>query len=234
MKVSHGELLREIADIIRERDQVNHPIHALIFDGKLTRAQLQEFVGQTGCIPLYNHRYHGRLYVNCPNHLWRVRLAEVVYEEGTGRLFAGGVPHHELYLRLGEAVGISRERLYGWPLCPEAIGFMNFFENICGRSFLEGASAHMLAAEAQVPGYAGKMSEAFQKHYGLSAEQAAFWTVHEDADKEHSDIGRELLDSFAATDEDQDLVRKAVRECVAMMWLMHDGIHRSVLAAGRE
>jgi pyrroloquinoline quinone (PQQ) biosynthesis protein C len=155
-----------------------------------------------------------------------------VYEEGTGRLFAGGVPHHELYLRHGEAVGIGRQELYDWPLCAEAVAFMSFFENICGRSFLEGASAHMLAAEAQVPGYAGRVAEAMQRHYGLTAEQTAFWTVHEDADKEHSDIGRELLEEFVKTDDDARRVRRAVRECVDMMWLMHDGIYRSVLAAG--
>jgi hypothetical protein len=34
------------------------------------------------------------------------------------------------------------------------------------------------------------------------------------------------------TDDDARRVRRAVRECVDMMWLMHDGIYRSVLAAG--
>jgi pyrroloquinoline-quinone synthase len=233
MTVSHERLLQEVSGIVHERDQIHHPIHGLLFDGKFSRAQIREFVGQTSCIPLYNHRYHGRLYVKCPDHRWRVRIAEVVYEEGTGRLFAGGVAHHELYLRFGEAVGISRQELYDWPLCAEAIGFMTFFENICGRSFLEGASAHMLAAEAMVPGYAGKVADALQRHYGLTAEQAVFWTVHEDADKDHSDIGRELLQEFVRTEEDARLVRRAVRECVEMMWLMHDGIYRTVLAAGQ-
>ena len=76
------------------------------------------------------------------------RIAEVTYEEGTGRLFAGGVAHHELYLRFGEALGMSRRELYDWPLCAEAIAYMQWFMNICGRSFIEGASAHMLASEA--------------------------------------------------------------------------------------
>jgi pyrroloquinoline quinone (PQQ) biosynthesis protein C len=230
MTVSTDVLLKQIADMVQGRHQATHPISKLILEGALSRAQLREWIGQRSSIPLYNQRYHGNLYVHCPDHRWRARIAEVVYEEGTGRLFADGVSHHELYLRLGEAVGISREQMYEWPLCPEAVGFMTYFEKVCSGPFLEGVSAHMLAAEAMVPGYAGQVARALQKHYGLTPEQTMFQTVHDEADKDHSDIGRELLDEFAKTEDDQDRVRKAVRQCLEMMWLRDDGIQRRVLA----
>ena len=78
---------------------------------KWSKKQVQEHIKQFAIIPLFNHGYHGRLYVNCPDPEWRVMLAEVVYEEGTGRLFSDGVSHHELYLRLGEAMDISRDEM---------------------------------------------------------------------------------------------------------------------------
>ena len=231
MMVSHERLLADIAGIIRQRDQIDHPIHALLFDGKLSRGQLREFVGQTSCIPLYNQRYHGRLYVNCPDHQWRSRIAEVVYEEGTGRLFAGGVPHHELYLRHGEAVGIGRQELYDWPLCAEAIGYMNWFANICGRSFIEGASAHMLASEAVGMTVYTDVANALKTHHGLSDEDVKFWTVHAIADEDHTSIGRELLDEFARTEEDQRLVLKAVEESHRMYRALDEGTYQAVLRA---
>jgi pyrroloquinoline-quinone synthase len=181
-------------------------------------------------IPLYNHRYHGRLYVVCPDPGWRQKLAEVSYEEATGRLFAGGVPHYELYLRAGEAMGISREEIYGTELCAGAIAFRAYFEYICGKSFLEGVSAHMLAAEAQVPGVSGKVGRALMQRFGLSEHDVAFFTVHDDADKEHSNIGRVLLDQFAKTDDDLRLVVATVRETIDIAALLYDEIYRCVQA----
>jgi pyrroloquinoline-quinone synthase len=232
VRVASDDLLQQIAEIVRKRHHNTHPIQSLIFDGQLTPVQVREWIGQRSCIPLYNHLFHGPLYFNCPDPEWRSRIAEVVYEEATGRLYAGGVSHHELYLRLGEAVGIGRQELYDWPLCPEARGFMAIFEATCRRSFLEGVSAHMLAGEAQVPDYAGKLARALQTHYGLSAEQALFWTIHEEADADHSNIGRELLDRFARTEADQQQVLKTVRAHVEARWMLQGGIHRAVMAAG--
>jgi pyrroloquinoline quinone (PQQ) biosynthesis protein C len=136
------------------------------------------------------------------------------------------------YVRLGEAVGISRQEHYDWPLCPEARAFIAVFEANCQRSFIEGVSAHMLAGESQVPDYAGRIARALQTHYGLTAEQALFWTIHEEADTEHGNIGRELVDRFVRTEEDQRLVLQTVRVHVEARWLLQAGMHREVLAAG--
>jgi pyrroloquinoline-quinone synthase len=231
MRVPTAELLKEIQAMVSQAHQIKHPLAQYLFDGKLTRSQLREMIGQQSCIPLYNHKFHGNLYVVCPDHRWRARIAEIVYEEGSGKLFAGGVSHHELYLRLGEAVGITREELWNWPLCAEALAFRIHYEAVCARSFLEGVSAHTLAGESQSPGYMLRVTEALRKHYGLNDEQVLFFTVHEEADSDHANVGVELLDEFARTEEDQNTVRKAVRESLMMRQLRDDGIYRAVTAA---
>lgn len=68
---------------------------------------MREFLKQASIIPLYNH-----LYVNCPDPEWREPIAEVVYEEGTGRIYAGGIPHWKLWLRLGNAFGIGDREMW--------------------------------------------------------------------------------------------------------------------------
>lgn len=230
MKVSTEQLLKEVQAMVSASHQIKHPLSELLFSGKLTKRQLQELIGQQSCIPLYNHKFHGNLYVVCPDHRWRARIAEIVYEEGSGKLFANGVSHHELYLRLGEALGISREQLWNWPLCAETLAFRVHYEAVCARSFLEGISMHTLAGESQTAGYVLRVAETLKKYYGLTDKDVLFYTVHEEADTDHANIGVELLDEFARTEAEQNIVRNAVRESLMMRRLRDDGTHRAVLA----
>lgn len=230
MQMSTDQLLKKIDELHEKYYGAPSPVYEMLYSGRMTKRQLQEFIGQWSVFPLYNQNYHGRLYVVCPDHRWRSRIAEVVYEEGTGRLFAGGVSHHELYLQHAEALGISRTEIYNWPLCAEGVGYMNWFSNICGRSFVEGAAAHMLAGEAVGNTFYTQVRDALQKHYGLTDEQVRFWTVHIAADEDHANIGRELLDDFAKTEDDQKLVLKGVEEGLLMFRLLDEGHYKAVMA----
>jgi len=222
----HEATLKKVEDIHRAKPRSAHPLWQGLLNGSFSRAQVCEHLKQFSTIPLYNHLYHGRLYVICPDPEWRRMLAEVCYEEGTGKLFAGGTSHHELYIRLGEALGVSREEMYATEFCPEAIALRSYFEYICGKNILEGIAGHMLGAEAQVPGTSGRVGHALQKQFGLPDEAIAFYTVHEEADEEHSDIGRQLLEKFAPTDDDLELVVKTVRDMVDMHYCLYDGIYK--------
>jgi pyrroloquinoline quinone (PQQ) biosynthesis protein C len=152
----------------------------------------------------------------------------VVYEEGAGGLFADGVPHYQLYLRVGEAFGISPAEMYATRFSAVALAWRAWFENICRRNFLEGYAALSLGAEAQVPGVSGKLSEAMVKFYALTPAQAAFYTVHEDADKDHSAGGREFLETFARTPQELRLAIEAVRGAVEISWLLYEDLHSQV------
>lgn len=226
MNPRHKAVLERIEDIHRAKPRWAHPLWKGLLNAQFSRAQVQEHLRQFSIIPLYNHLYHGRLYVVCPDPAWRAMLAEVVYEEGTGKLFAGGVPHHELYIQLGEALGVSRQEMYATEFCAEAIGLRAYFEYICGKNILEGVAAHMLGAEAQVPGTSGRVGEALKRQFDLTDEAIAFYTVHEEADEDHSDIGRQLLEKFATTDAELQLVERTVRDMVDMHYVCYDGILR--------
>ena len=196
------------------------PMWQGLIQGTLPLSMLKEFARQHGIIPLHNHNYHGRLYVHCPDPKWREMIAEVVYEEGTGRLYANGVAHNELYYNFGQGLGIDREEMKNVRYCPGAIAFKAYFSSMCEKTFLEGVSAHMLAGEAQGPGYFGSIAQHLKDNFGLNDEQVAFWTVHDVADEDHSGIGRELLDEFAHDEADFQLVLKVVRETIDMMNLL--------------
>ena len=207
------------------------PMWKGLMDGSHSLPMVQAFARQHGIIPLHNHNYHGRLYIHCPEPKWREMIAEVVYEEGTGRLYANGVAHNEAYFRFGEGLGLSREEMKNTRYCPGAVAFKAYFQSMCEQTFLEGVSAHMLAGEAQGPGYFGKIAQNLKDKFGLTDDQVAFWTVHDVADEDHSGIGRELLGEFAHSEADFQIVLRVVRETIDMMNLLTQDTWRGIQEA---
>ncbi len=224
------ETLRRVDLMLRERAFHEHPVWKGMIEGTFNKKQVQEFIRQHGIIPLHNHNYHGPLYIVCPDHEWRARIAEVVYEEGTGRLYANGIPHNELYLQLSDELGISRDEMWNTDYCAEALSIRNYYSTVCSKNFLEGCSAHMLAGEAQGPGWFTKIANKLKERFGLTDRGTAFFTVHDKADEDHSSIGKELLDKFAKTEEDFKLVLRTVKNTLAMSKMFDDGVYRRVQA----
>jgi pyrroloquinoline quinone (PQQ) biosynthesis protein C len=218
------ETLREVKRLHKILPFNTHPLWQGLVEGAFSQKQAQEFARQFGIIPLHNHNYHGRLYVICPDMGWRERLAEVVYEEGTGRLFANGISHNKLYLQFGAELGLSAAELLNVNYCPEAAAFKTFFQDRCSHNIVEGISCHMLAAEAQGPGLYMHLAERLKKDFGMSDAGVAFWVIHDVADTDHSSVGEELLADFAKTEADRQLVIKTVRETLEATQLLYNGI----------
>lgn len=224
------ETLDSIEAVHKKLPFEKHPLWAGLSEGTFTKTQVAEFAKQFGIIPLHNHNYHGRLYVLCPDPKWRAHIAEVVYEEGTGQIFSKGIPHNQLYINFGRGLGIPEKDMWEADYCSEAVAFKAYFQDVCSHNIIEGIAAHMLAAEAQGPGFFKGMARRMQKAYGLSDEAVDFWVIHDEADSEHSNVGVELLADFAKTDADRELVVKAAREMIEMTMLLYDGILKRVKA----
>ena len=228
MVISVEDVLGQIADWHARRPLYKERMWAALIEGALSLEQLREFARQYGIIPLHNHNYHGRLYVSCPDPRWRSRIAEVCYEEGTGRLYADGVPHWQLYVNFGKGLGLGEEHMWDPGYIPAATTFRAYYSEICGRSFLEGVSAHMLGGEAMGPGTFSKIAAGFQENHGLDDQAVAFWIVHDTADTDHSNVGRELLEQFAPTDEDRARVLKTVDRHMGIAFNLYDEIYEAV------
>jgi pyrroloquinoline-quinone synthase len=161
-------------------------------------------------------------------------IAEVAYEEATGRLMSNGVSHHKLYLNFAKGLGLEPAEMYDPPYSPGVAAFQAWFAYICSKSFLEGVAAHMLAGEAAIPGLYIKIARKLQEKFGLSDEAVAYWVIHDSADKEHSDVGRRLLDQFAKTDDDRRLVLKTAKRMLDIQHLMYDDILKYTLRLADE
>ncbi len=216
--------LARIEEIHERRDFVERPLWKGLIEGTHSLPMVREMAKQLSIIPLHNHNYHGRLYIICPDPGWRARIAEVVYEEGTGRLFSNGIAHNELYFRFGEGVGVSRDEMLQTRYCAGVLAFKQYFIQTCSRNFVDGVAGHMLGAEAQGPGHYQQIADKLQEKFGLTDEQVSFWVIHDIADEDHTNIGRELLEQFATSKDDLERVVRVVDEMQQMMEMLDQSI----------
>lgn len=232
MTLTTQGVLDRISEIHKELPMYGHPLWTGMVEGTWNLEQSRYICQQHGGIPLHNHNYHGNLYVICPDPAWRELIAEVAFEEATGRLMSNGVSHHRLYLDYAKGMGLTPEQMYDPPYCAGVVAFQAYFTQICSKSFLEGVAAHMLAGEAAIPGLYIKIARNLQEQFGLSDEEVAYWVIHDSADEEHSDVGRKLLDQFARTEDERRLVLKTVRQMLEIQHLMYDDVHKNTVAIG--
>ena len=206
-----------------------HPLWLRIQEGRLGAPGLRTFAEQFFLQVREFPRAVSALHARCPFPDERVELAESLYEEETGRISGCNVSHPELFIRFGEAVGTRRAAMVDGDPLPGTAALIDWFElSTTQRSFIEGAAATNLAAEGQVPGAFAPLARALEKHYGLSPEQVAFWDVHEEADREHSDIGDHVVIRYATSPEWQAKVRAAVERSLTLWWQFFDDIARAV------
>ena len=72
----------------------------------------------------------------------------------------------------------------------------------------------------------GKFFRSFRDHYGLKPHDIEFFAEHGEADTEHSNIGYELVEQFATSNELQVRVLKALRKGLGIWWALTDGVAR--------
>lgn len=220
------ELVRRIE---ARRTFGGHPLWRALAAGDLDGEQLKRFAVQFFLQVREFPRAVSAMHANCPFPDERIELAESIYEEETGRISGCNLPHPELFIRFGEAVGLARaEMVEGEPL-PATRALIDWFElSTKQRSFIEAAAAINLAAEGQVPGAFGPLARQLEKHYGLSTEAVQFWDVHEVADAEHSSVGDNIVIRHATDARTQARVREALQHSLDAWWQFFDGI-RSAL-----
>jgi len=218
-----------VARIEARRTFGRHPLWLELADGKLNQDQLKSFAIQFFLQVREFPRAVSAMHANCPFPKERRELAESVYEEETGRISGCNEPHPELFIRFGEAIGLSRgEMVEGRPLAATQ-ALIDWFElSTKQRSFIEAAAAINLAAEGQVPGAFGPMARRLQENYGLSRAAVEFWDIHEIADAEHSEVGDNIVVRHATDAATQARVRDALQHSLDAWWQFFDGIQAAL------
>jgi pyrroloquinoline-quinone synthase len=211
---------------IEPKRVLNHPFYRDWMDGALTREQLVHY-----CAQYYPHvsafpRFVSAIHSRCEAPAARKALfANLSEEEGQGQ----AADHPELWLRFAEGLGARRERIERAPIGERARGLVRLYFELCQSSFPEGLGA-LIAYESQVPEVAEAKLFGLARFYGVAdGRSTAFFRVHLEADRLHSDSCARLLDELS--ESAQDLALGAAAKASAALWDFLSEVHGHAGAA---
>ncbi|HTN70641.1 MAG TPA: iron-containing redox enzyme family protein [Methylomirabilota bacterium] len=206
-----------IEDLLNQRParHKERATRVLMIKGLLTKDQVKMWVKQLHYYRVNVPRKELYILANCP--LKEVRMARMkkYMEEEDDRVIGGKVgPHAELWMRLGEGLGISREEMEDFrDLTPEYRLLVDSWIGYArDHSWLEGAAMSFDEDGGTGRGGEGmRLAEALAKFYGVPEGALAHFTLHSELDIEHGSSTRDLIKKYATTEEQQNRVRRAVR-----------------------
>ena len=219
-------------DIIERLDAVVDDFNrrCRYYQTPLTRERAEMFVRQ--------HRLNTRqrnsvlklaVAINCP--IWEIRMRIIggsAQELIADHEFGEGKAHWEILEDLGVAIGMDREEIRAaQPLPSTQLAWLAWEALMKNRHWLEGLVANTCAERSNVPGYgngrqrevgwSGAQRDQWRGLFGLKDEQLAFWSVHTEADIDHSNLGWETVGKYAKDLKMEDAVIEACRVNL-MVW----------------
>lgn len=170
-------------------------------EGKLKKESIRLFYQNWGAfVPVINSIYTAAFY----KHLWffvkNIDLMEVYTQKVLDEFGHPQPPGHiQILLSTGEALGLSPEQVLLTPMLPEARGLADFHRTLLVDGLIQEYWFSVLwegafGASCQV------WFDALTSHYGLTAEQASYFSKHYEADtmdhldrKAHSAVTETVL-----------------------------------------
>lgn len=225
MALTSEQFAQELKDMVAQRRAFwDHPWIQKFRRAELSKEQVRHWIEQQFYLTGRVHDLFGPIYAKCDDDKIRAGMVENLIEEETGKM-SGTAPHPELYLRLGEALGSTRDIMRTIKPLPESLALRTYWVWAAKElPLIEGVAAISIAGEAQVPGAGLEFARILEEKYGLTHEQAAFWWVHEEADADHGGGAIAMVARQARTDEEQRRVREVVDHSLTLLWRFFDGI----------
>ena len=199
-----NNLLDLIDRDIAGKHLLRHSFYLAWVRGELTRQILADYAEQyyhhVAAFPTYLSAAHSR----CDDPSTRkLLLKNLVDEEG------GSPDHPQLWKNFAAAFGVTAKQLTRRALQPETVRLISTFRQICGGD-TAGAVAALYAYESQIPEICESKIDGLKRHYGVRDPQHfQYFTVHLEADREHSATEREMLNRWV-TDKNIEAVRRSV------------------------
>ncbi|MFN2507789.1 MAG: CADD family putative folate metabolism protein [Chthoniobacterales bacterium] len=213
--------LDSIDQQIAAKHLLTHPFYLAWTRGELSKEALTDYAQQ-----YYHHvaafpTYLSALHAQCDDQATRRQILSNLIDEE-----AGDPNHPELWLRFTEALGSSRDEVRSTEKQNETAGLINSFRDICGNGSSAEGLAALYAYESQIPSVSESKIEGLKKHYGLTDPTAyEYFSVHVEADREHSAAEREMLSNYV-DDDNAVSITAAVERILNALWAMLSGVCR--------
>src|SRR5881398_3446456 len=213
--------LDKIDNDIAEKHLLKHPFYLAWTRGELTREALMDYARQyyhhVAAFPTYLSAVHAK----CDDQETRKQLLNNLIDEE-----AGSPNHPELWLKFAEGLGVSNVEVRNTQKQPETKNLIDTFRSVCGNGSTTEGLAALYAYESQIPAICESKIDGLRKHYRFTnPEHYQYFTVHIEADREHSAAERKMLESFVDKGNFKS-VRASVNRVLEALWEMLSGVCR--------
>lgn len=215
------QYLNEIDNDITQKHLLKHPFYLAWTRGELSKEALADYAKQ-----YYHHvaafpTYLSAVHANCEDQPTRKQLLNNLIDEE-----AGSPNHPELWKKFARGLGVGDADLAGTEKQPETKNLIDAFRSVCGQaSTAEGLGA-LYAYESQIPAICESKIDGLKKHYGFTKpEHYEYFTVHIEADREHSATEREMLSRYI-DNRNFESVKSSVNRVLDALWEMLSGVCR--------
>ena len=216
-----NQYLDKIDNDIAEKHLLKHPFYLAWTRGELSNEALTDYARQ-----YYHHvaafpTYLSAVHAQCDDQATRKQvLSNLIDEE------AGSPNHPELWKKFADGLGVKDAELARTEKQPETKNLINTFRSVCRqRSTAEGLAA-LYAYESQIPSICESKIDGLKKYYGFNKpEHYEYFTVHIEADREHSAAEREML-SRQVEAHNFESVKVSVNRVLDALWDMLSGVCR--------
>ena len=213
--------LNKIDNGIAEKHLLKHPFYLAWTRGELSKEALADYARQyyhhVAAFPTYLSAVHAK----CDDQATRKQLLSNLIDEE-----AGSPNHPALWLKFAEGLGVSDVNKPSAEKWPETKSLIDTFRSVCGNgSTAEGLTA-LYAYESQIPAICESKIDGLKKHYGFTdPEHYRYFTVHIDADREHSAAERKMLGAYI-DNRNLETVKASVNRVLDALWEMLSGVCR--------
>ena len=213
--------LDKIDNDIAEKHLLKHPFYLAWVRGELSKEALTDYAKQyyhhVAAFPTYLSAVHAR----CDDQPTRKQILQNLIDEE-----AGSPNHPELWKQFANVLGGGDVDLEKTEKQPETKNLIETFRSVCGdKSTAEGLAA-LYAYESQIPAICESKIDGLKKHYDFNDPRGyEYFSVHIEADKEHSAAEREML-SAKLNNQNFESVRASVNRVLDALWEMLSGVCR--------
>ena len=220
-RTNSGRLSQQIDRVVEKKKMLKHPFYRVWSEGRLSSEALREYAKQYYLFVYQFPTFISAIHSNAPTLEDRQLLLSNLMDEE-----AGEKNHPQLWLKFCDGLGIPREEVKSAIALPETKDLIDTFRTICQKkSFAEGVAA-LYAYESQIPEVSEEKIASLKRFYNISnPADIEFFSVHQEADIEHSRISRQMLDRIT-NDSDTKKALQAARKLSQSLWRFLDGIYR--------
>ena len=228
MTAETASIVSQVDRLVQEHSLLKHPFYQAWQRGELTIDALRHYAKQYYHHVLAFPQYVSAAHATCPDQGDRRELLENLIEEERG-----DENHPELWLRFGEALGLSRDDIIDSEPLPETLDLVNTYRDTTRHGSFAQAATALYCYESQVPEIAKTKIAGLRQFYGIDGQRGLqFFTVHIGADEWHAEVGRAFVDRYGGTSEEQAGVLDAARRSLQALWGFLDGVSASPAVEG--